>query len=207
MSIYQPAVRLGVIVASLAAALAVSGCDDLRDQLFGRPEPKPQPIRVVTAVVSTPNVLKPPPPAETVRATLTAPRPVRKPEMLPVSLGVPGVIEPMAVERVEVVLLPPVVTPIEPVERSEPIANSIEVVGLTEEETVTLLGEPAWRTWRPPSRVLRYASQDCAVDIYFYLDVKKDMFQALQMRAPDAKLDDAALKSCLGKVRDEHRIR
>jgi hypothetical protein len=105
---------------------------------------------------------------------------------------------------VDVALLRPVEAPIEP---NKPVIDSVEVVGLTEEETVTLLGEPAWRTWQPPSRVLRYAAQDCAVDIYFYLDVEKDMFQALQMRAPDAKRDDAALKNCLGKVRDEQRSR
>lgn len=87
------------------------------------------------------------------------------------------------------------------------VIEPVDVVGLSEDETVDLLGEPDERTWRPPSRVLRYASNGCAVDIYFYLDVAKDRFQALQLKAPGATMDESALQTCLGKVRDEHRTR
>jgi hypothetical protein len=131
---------------------------------------------------------KPPPPAANARIALKAPKPQPRPfRVAPYApIGTVWATRPFGPIPAEVV---------------EPV----DVVGLSEDETVGLLGEPDGRTWHPPSRVLRYASNGCTVDIYFYLDVAKDSFQALQIKAPESTTDESALQTCLGKVRNEHR--
>jgi hypothetical protein len=140
---------------------------------------------------------RPPPSGEALRTTLKAPRPRPRPADLAVPLEFAGG-EPLAAVTVRSI---PALEPILPVEPPPPV----DVVGLTEDATVNLLGPPIWRNWRPPSRILRYATADCAVDIYFYLDVVTDTFQALQVRAPSAAAASEELASCLGRVRNEHR--
>lgn len=154
----------------------------------------------LSAIELTMAVPKPPPSGDALRTTLTVPRPKIRPSDLE-----PPEPEFAASEPVAMVTVMPL-SALEPILPVEP-AMPINVVGLSEDATVELLGPPVWRNWRPPSRVLRYATSDCTVDIYFYLDVVTDTFQALQIRAPVAPVDAEELESCLGKVRNEHRIK
>jgi hypothetical protein len=167
----------------------VAACEPWRDDSVATTSPQAAPI-IATAGPATSEPPKPPPPAATVRTERKAqpspPRPLQIAPYAPIASAWP----------IEVFgpLPPPAIEP-------------VEVVGLSESEAVDLLGEPIERSWRPPSKVLRYASNDCSVDIYFYLDVAKDRFQALQIKAPDSAADESQLKTCLGKVRNDHRTR
>ncbi len=176
-------------VVPLALLALLSACADWQDDTLARPAspPKRAMVQAAAPVVAMP---KPPPAATNGRIALMAPKPQPRPFRLApyAPIGSAWAAQPFG--------------PIPP-EAVEPI----NVVGLSEDETINLLGEPDWRAWRPPSRVLRYASSGCSVDIYFYLDVAKDTFQALQLKAPESTTDESSLQTCLGKVRNEHRTR
>ncbi|MGD9536185.1 MAG: hypothetical protein AB7P52_00715 [Alphaproteobacteria bacterium] len=176
----------------LTAALVCGGvaaCEPWRDDGVATDSPQAAPMIEGTGA-ATAGLLKPPPPA-------TAVRTVHKPQPAPPR---PFRIQPYA----------PIASawPLEMFgPQPPPVVEPVDVVGLSESEAEDLLGAPIERSWRPPSKVLRYASNDCTVDIYFYLDVAKDRFQALQIKAPDSAADESELKTCLGKVRDDHRTR
>jgi hypothetical protein len=90
----------------------------------------------------------------------------------------------------------------------------IKLVGLSRPETQALLGPPTAESERSPAKVWQYLSGDCAVDVYFYLDVARNEFYALhyEARAPLASaggpLNGApAAEWCLRRVHDAHRSR
>ena len=60
----------------------------------------------------------------------------------------------------------------------------VKVAGLSEDGVQELLGPPAETLDRPPARVWEYRSGNCAVDIYFYLDVGRNAFYALHYDSP-----------------------
>ena len=78
-----------------------------------------------------------------------------------------------------------------------------QLIGLTQQETVTLLGAPAAQWDRPPARVWHYQGPDCAVDVFFYLDVSRNEFSALRYTAAggDANTSPAG-QTCLTRIRD-----
>ena len=86
-------------------------------------------------------------------------------------------------------------------------AQPLKLIGLTQQETVTLLGTPSAQWDRPPAKVWHYQGPGCAVDVFFYLDVSRNEFSAL--RTTDAGLDGAAApagqasgQQCLNRIRD-----
>jgi hypothetical protein len=129
----------------------------------------------------------------------TAPAPVAAP-------GAPPPAEPGAGRAARAV--PP------PTPRPAPLPE-VKVVGLSQAETETLLGTPAVQSERPPAKVWQYRTGDCAVDIYFYLDVGRNAFYALHYDSPaltssgaqiTASATDAADR-CLRRVYNAHRER
>jgi len=172
-----------------------AGCIPLKNE----PELTTLPSPELMAIELTMAAPKPPPSAAALRTTLRVPRPLPRPAQLDEPSADFVVAEPVAVITTQPLPF------FETLPRVQPPPAPIDVVGLSEDATVNLLGEPLWRNWRPPSRILRYAAADCAVDIYFYLDVVTDTFQALQVRAPSKTAQAGELASCLGKVRDERR--
>jgi len=86
-------------------------------------------------------------------------------------------------------------------------AQPLKLIGLTQQETATLLGTPSAQWDRPPARVWHYQGPDCAVDVFFYLDVSRNEFSAL--RTTVAGTDGAPQSSsqpsgqqCLSRIRD-----
>lgn len=86
----------------------------------------------------------------------------------------------------------------------------IKVVGLSRPETQALLGPPSGEAERSPAKVWQYLTGDCAVDVYFYLDVARNDFYALhyETRAPiasagTAPLNGAAADGCLRRLHDQ----
>jgi len=132
-----------------------------------------------------------PPAAETV-----APAPVARP-----------IVPPARVSRLP---LPPAPAP---GRESEGRGVEIKVVGLSRPETQALLGPPSGESERAPAKVWQYLTGDCAVDVYFYLDVARNEFYALhyETRTPlasaGASLNGAAADGCLRRLHDAQRSR
>lgn len=91
----------------------------------------------------------------------------------------------------------------------------LKVVGLSQEEIQTLLGQPSAVADRPPAKVWEYRSENCVVDIYFYLDVGRNAFYALHYGSPVPTSSDTAPAAtpnaqdaadrCLHRVYNAHR--
>ncbi|MEJ0068006.1 MAG: hypothetical protein WDO24_03890 [Pseudomonadota bacterium] len=92
-------------------------------------------------------------------------------------------------------------------------AQAPKLIGLTEQETVTLLGPPSAQWDRPPAKVWHYQGPDCAVDVFFYLDVSRNEFSALRTMASGTDGAPAAVppgqppgqpngQQCLTRIRD-----
>jgi hypothetical protein len=80
----------------------------------------------------------------------------------------------------------------------------VKLIGLTEPETVALLGPPSAQWDRPPAKVWHYQGPDCAVDVFFYLDVSRNQFAALRATAvgPDGAAPPTTDLHCLNRIRD-----
>jgi hypothetical protein len=138
-----------------------------------------------TSTTPPPAVPSPPvavvaPPQEEVqrRPSHVPPRPAHKPAgqmaSLPPSDGAPAVEpgETVAPAGPEAVGAPPANTP--PVD-----GNFDRLHGLDAAGTVALLGEPRQRAESPPAVLWRYASRDCELDVYFYLDLQSRVMRVL----------------------------
>jgi hypothetical protein len=148
---------------------------------------------VDSILTPAPELAAPPPAVETV-----SPPPVAK----------PAVASPTRVSRLP---LPP---PPAPGREAEGRDVEIKVVGLSRLETQALLGPPSGESERSPAKVWQYLTGDCAVDVYFYLDVARNEFYALhyETRGPLASagaspLNGAAADGCLRRLHDAQRSR
>lgn len=94
-------------------------------------------------------------------------------------------------------------------------ATEIKLVGLSEDEVQALLGPPSTAAEQPPAKVWEYRAGNCAVDVYFYLDVGRNAFYALHYDSPaptspgppapaSVSAHDAADR-CLARVYNAHR--
>jgi hypothetical protein len=75
-------------------------------------------------------------------------------------------------------------TPVKPEAPPPPAAsgeteNFDKLQGLDQGATAALFGEPAERAESPPAVLWRYAGHDCALDVYFYLDLESRELRVL----------------------------
>ena len=56
------------------------------------------------------------------------------------------------------------------------------LMGLSEFETLAILGDPNLQREQAPARIWVYVSGDCALNLYFYPDVAAEMYRALAYR-------------------------
>ncbi len=101
---------------------------------------------------------------------------LRSPEPPPPAEPPPAA-PPPAPERARLAPAPP------PRPAPQPLPE-LKVVGLSQPETETLLGPPTTASDRPPAKVWEYRIPDCALDVYFYLDVGRNAFYALHYDSP-----------------------
>lgn len=112
--------------------------------------------------------------------------------------------------------LPPPVRPTPPGAPAAPALapSDVQVIGLTQAETQTLLGAPVAETDRPPAKVWRYSDGACVVEVYFYLDMGRNTFYALHYGGAEASAAGAspasaptpeAANQCLRRVYNAHR--
>jgi len=80
----------------------------------------------------------------------------------------------------------------------------VKLIGLTEPETAALLGAPSAQWDRPPAKVWHYLGPDCAVDVFFYLDVGRNEFAVLRATAvgADGTAQPTSDLHCLNRIRD-----
>lgn len=74
-----------------------------------------------------------------------------------------------------------------------------KLVGLSEDETIGLLGRPAEETLDPPGKTWIYRASGCRLSVHLFPDMEKGGFYALDYSA------DGAREPCLGKVAGEAR--
>ncbi|MBI3707879.1 MAG: hypothetical protein HY246_09410 [Proteobacteria bacterium] len=94
-------------------------------------------------------------------------------------------------------------------------AVEIKLVGLSEEETIVLLGQPAAESDAAPAKLWEYRGRDCVLDVYFYLDVSRNGFYALHYAARGgsaapsrtAPTPTAEGDRCLRRIYDDKRRR
>jgi hypothetical protein len=179
----------GVVrAAPLAALLMLGGCA-LIDEALNPPEPEPVAVEPEPAPVAEPALPpapapRPRPPARVARL----PTPAEKPPASPAAA--PPAPEPQPHHPVEVAPLP-----------------EIKLVGMSRGETSMLLGAPAEERDAAPAKIWKFAAGECAVDVYFYLDVKRNDFYALHYNVQDRNVATTgeAADRCLQRIYSENR--
>jgi len=100
--------------------------------------------------------------------------------------------------------LPPGTGRFAPVPKVKPrIVALIEpdsLVGLSPVEVRELIGRPVTVADRAPARIWSYRSRECAVDVFFYLDVGSSTFRALTLDLKDSRGKATRAPHCLGSI-------
>jgi hypothetical protein len=113
----------------------------------------------------------------------TAPPPAPRPEPAPPANDPPAV-----------AYVPPARAPAKP-----PIAKNLEpakLMGLTYEDTEAAAGKPADTRDEPPATVWRYQTEDCVIDVFFYMDLATKQFRAVAYDVKPAKKTADAQRIC-----------
>jgi hypothetical protein len=77
--------------------------------------------------------------------------------------------------------------------------------GLDQAETTAFLGEPLQRAESPPAVLWRYASRDCALDVYFYLDLQSREMRVLHYEVRNTDGSERSQQRCYGELVTAHR--
>jgi hypothetical protein len=77
----------------------------------------------------------------------------------------------------------------------------LKLVGLSEEETIDLLGRPAEENPQPPGKLWIYKASGCQLSVHLFPDMDRGGFYALDYSS------DISRDACLGKVAGEARKR
>jgi hypothetical protein len=174
----------GVVrAAPLALLLALGGCAALEEALN-----PPDPQAEATEQEAAPAAEPPLPPAP-------KPRPARIARLpAPVEKAPPA----------QASLTPPEPEPV-PVPEASPLPD-IKLVGMSRGEASALLGAPAEERDAAPAKIWKFSAGECAVDIYFYLDVKRNDFYALHYNVQDGNgaTTGEAADRCLQRIYSEN---
>lgn len=74
------------------------------------------------------------------------------------------------------------------------------LVGLDKAQTVARLGRPSSVRSKPPATVWRYAGTNCAMELFFYMDLQSQSFRALAYEVTTPKPGERARKACLAEI-------
>lgn len=87
----------------------------------------------------------------------------------------------------------------------EPL-DEVEVVGLNQPAVRDLLGQPSIVSADGPAELWRYRTEECDLGVYFYFDVEREGFYALQYDVADGG-DNAEVKAraCLEEIHRERQ--
>lgn len=74
------------------------------------------------------------------------------------------------------------------------------LVGLSPDEVQEIIGRPVTVADRAPAKIWSYRSRECAVDVFFYLDVGSSTFRALTLDLKDSRGKATRAPHCLGSI-------
>jgi hypothetical protein len=80
-----------------------------------------------------------------------------------------------------------------------------KLVGLGKDETLSALGQPAGVREQPPATVWTYRSRDCALDVFFYMDLSTRTFRVLTTEVTSELKSADARRTCLNRLRTASR--
>ncbi|MGE0746188.1 MAG: hypothetical protein AB7K86_13110 [Rhodospirillales bacterium] len=181
-------------------AAVVGGCA-LEPPMAGRtPEPD-QPDAMIARAGEAPDFA----PRGDGRVVPIPPIPLRKPTPPPTqsALRTPE----LAVSAAGLAAVPAAAPPESHDTREPPQLSPEMLVGLSEQETHQLLGQPNTVRREPPSTVWNYAAGDCSLDVYFYFDLSTSRFRSLAYELKTARRTDDAQQLCLGDIQTIHASR
>ncbi|MHB1216583.1 MAG: hypothetical protein ACYC1L_00095 [Alphaproteobacteria bacterium] len=102
---------------------------------------------------------------------------------------------PPANDPPAVAYAPPARAPVKP-----PIATKnlepAKLMGLTYDDTEAAAGKPAEMRDEPPATVWRYQTDDCVIDVFFYMDLATKQFRAVAYDVRPAKKTADAQRIC-----------
>jgi len=167
-----------------AVALALAGC-------VAAPPPPPQAALPPppAAPLPKPPPRKPPPPSAAPAVAAT------EPAATPSTASAPS--------TPEVAALPPPTEP--PITPAAPAPRLDRIIGLNQPEVAQLLGEPKSRAEAPPAIIWRYDGADCALDVYFYLDLQSQAMRALHYEVRSHDAAERSAQRCYETLLDERR--
>ena len=80
-----------------------------------------------------------------------------------------------------------------------------KLVGLGKDETLAMLGQPAGVREQPPATVWTYRSRECALDVFFYMDLSTRAFRVLTTEVTSELKSADARRTCLNRLRTASR--
>ena len=99
-----------------------------------------------------------------------------------------------ATDPPSVSVIPPARAPAKP-----PPMKTLEparLMGLNYEDTTASAGKPVETREEPPATVWRYRTEDCVVDVFFYMDLATKQFRALAYDVKPSKKTAEAQRVC-----------
>lgn len=75
-----------------------------------------------------------------------------------------------------------------------------ELVGSGESEVVRALGDPNWFEDIPPARMWQYASQNCVLQLYFFMELSTRDFRVLSYELESGYDDGNADQQCFDEL-------
>jgi len=175
--------RAASLWALAAVALALAGC------VATPPSSPPQ-----AALPSAPTAPLPKPP----------PRKPLPPNAAPAAAAEEPAAAP-APPAPEVAALPPPAPVQPPSAPAAPLPRLDRLIGLNQPEVAQILGEPKSRAEAPPATIWRYDGSDCALDVYFYLDLQSQAMRALHYEVRSHDAAERSAQRCYETLLDERR--
>ena len=80
-----------------------------------------------------------------------------------------------------------------------------KLIGLEKDQTLAMLGQPAAVREQPPATVWTYRSRECALDIFFYMDLSTRAFRVLTTEVTSELKSADARRTCLNRLRTASR--
>jgi hypothetical protein len=160
---------LTVAMALIAASTLLVSCSDPGPDMTPRAQ---VPAETRTAPVQTAQAVRPLPPVPARKPKPPAPAVARPADPAPAGSGMAQ----------SATVRPP----------QAPHFDPNRLVGLSEQETLRLLGQPNWKEETPPSRTWRYASRGCELRVFFFMEMTSRDFRSLsyELKSTDNEQHD-----------------
>jgi hypothetical protein len=113
---------------------------------------------------------------------------------------------PVVVSEPQVAALPTIPVPKRKPAPPAPVfqISPKSLVGLNQEATVALLGKTTDVRTESTATVWKYRTEDCELEVFFYLEVPSQTYRALTYDLKTAADSDYATRSCLGLIKAKY---